>query len=627
MKQPKVVNIGDHRKFENESHRHDASLATATAFVSSVFFTIFVAFLSLNDYYSLSIPKWVNNENAQCVRVQRLGDAALASVAVGTPPRTVKLLIRLDKIVNSEIAHVSTVIFADELMRSETLRCDDSRRCSDLVILSESTTGSQIRKYVEFKYGNAASSEWSIERQIGSDGSMALVRGWMYSLTKTHFCWTNSTISPQYDKNDVVHRMTASIDNETGVLSTSSEQIEPTQYSPFLDAPSNTCNSSIEVFPVKATAEQSWLALSSGFLYEASTTKLETRRTIVERGLGCAKVQSEREIYEMDCALDPYAECRQLPSIPFRRLSRHRIDIDSSIVNATVSFSAIFEVALSRISGSITLSQTVFFAAVRLCVLLIVAFVVYSRAERKTASAFHTIDSALSVASGKEKRSYNTKLSLITDAAVGLLAIASRAAVVMFQSSLLISDGHLDGVVFECIGVFVSALHFLLRNIVLEIDLKKESPIQKLGGSMALADAANAALLSVVSAPTLQVSTRDFDSVARLFCGVLIAIFVLHRCWFSVTSCVLLASTTATDNRFDPSYSIVLYSAALLWMIQTISTVFAFGRFFVVPQAYSLHRNFTGSTSFTESVVLLTFVSLGTPLVNSIVLKLCRVRL
>jgi len=622
---------GAHRKFDSETHRHGASSSTAIAFVASVMVTLCLGLLSLSEK-AVSIPSWVNQDGAHCVRVQRLGDAALASVSIGTPPRVVKLVVRLDRVVHTHEAHSSTVVFADELLRSDTLRCDDSRHCSDVVVLSESSTGKQIRSYAEFKYGTAASAEWWVEKQIGAEGSMALVRGFSYSLTKTHFCWASNetVVVPNYDNSNTVYSITAHRDNETGAVYTTGELIKAggrREGDPFFDAPATACNASIEVFPVAAAAEQNWLALSSGFLYEASSQKLDSRRRLVERGLDCSQEQSDYDIYEMDCTLDPYATCKHLPSIPFRRLSRYTIDINPSSVDNTVSFAATSEVALSRISGALSLSETVFFAAVRLCVLLIVAFVVYSRAERQTASAYHTINAALNIASGKETRGYHTRLSTITDAAVGVLAFVSRIAVVAFQSPLLISDGHVDAVIFELIGIVASVLHFLLRNIVLETDLSKESPIQKLGGSMALADAANAALLSVVSTPTLQVSTREFDSVARLFCGVLIAIFVLHRCWFSITSCTLLASTTATDKRFDPIYPILLWTAALLWMTQTISIVFGFGRFFVVPQAYSIHRNWLGETTATKGAVFFTLIAVGVPLVNTVVVKLARNRL
>ena len=626
---------GSHRHFDSDAHRRDGSIAAAVAFVAAAALTLFVGLLSLTEQ-SIDIPDWANSPYAKCARVQRLGDVALASISVGSPPRTVKLLVRLDHVVEAEMAHTATVLFADELLRSETLRCDATRRCSDIVLLSDTTTGKQVRTYAEFEYGNAASTAWWIESHLKVDGAMRLVRGWTYALTRTHFCWVSNDTDVGYRDirgSRTTHTVEATFLNTTNRLVTTRAKIEELSIydddddNPFLDAPASACNDTIELFTAGAAAEQSWLALSSGFLYEASSAKLDDRRTLVERGLTCAEPSGELEIYEMDCALDAYATCRTRPSIPYRRLSRHYLQLRPSAANDTVLVRANFEVALSRISGSLTLSQTVFFSAVRLCVLLIVAFVVYSRAERQTASAYHTISSALDVAAGVEKKGYHTRLSTLTDAAVGSLAVISRLAVLLFQSSLLSADGHADAVVIESIGIFVSMLHLLLRNLVLKVDLTRESPIQKLGGSMALADAANAALFSVISTPTLQVSTRDFDAVARLFVGVLIAIFVIHRCWFATTSCTLLATTTATDKRFDPAYSIVLWTASLLWIVQTGCIVFSFGRFFVVSQAYSIHRAWVGEVFLTESSVFFAFLGIGIPLVNAVMVRLVKDRM
>ena len=144
---------------------------------------------------------------------------------------------------------------------------------------------------------------------------------------------------------------------------------------------------------------------------------------------------------------------------------------------------------------------------------------------------------------------------------------------------------------------------------------------------MALADASVAALLSVTSTPTLQDSDRDFDSISRLFTGTLIALFVFHRSWFAFDSCVLLAQTTATDKSFDRNYSTVLWTAALLWAFQTASVVFAFSRFFCVPQGFSLSRTAVGTPSTTEAAVFAVTLSATIPLVNSVLVRISRARM
>ena len=632
-REPAARASGPRRPFESGARRCDGAVATAGAFAAAVAITLFVGLLSLSEQ-SVDIPAWANAPDAKCMRVQRRGDVALASVAVGSPPRLIKLLVRLDHVVEAHEAYKATVVFTDELLRSETLRCDGARRCTDIVLLSETTTGRQARSYTEFQYGNAASTAWSTESYIGADGAMRMVRGWTYALTRTHVCWApNGTAVDLGDLGGLgttTHTLEGTIVNTTDSLVATHASIEraslTTTDNPFRDAPAAACNSTVELFPAEAVVEQRWLALSSTFLYEASTPKLNDRRRLVERGLACAEPSGELEIYQLDCALDTSVACRTQPSLPYRHVSQYKLELHPSATNDTIIIRADFDVALSRITGSLTITETVFFASVRLFVLLIVAFVVYARAERQTASAFYAVGAALDVAAGVEKKAFHTRLTTITDAVVGVLAVGSRLTVLLVQAPLLVADRHTDGVVFEAVGVVASILHFFLRNLVLDIDLSRESPLQKLGGSMALADAANAALFSVISTPTLQVSTRDFDAVARLFVGVLIAIFVVHRCFFSTAACALLATTASTDRRFDPAYSTVLWSAALLWLAQTASVAFGFGRFFAVPQAYSIHRSSVGDANSTEATVFLTFLVVGVPVVNGVLIRLARAR-
>jgi hypothetical protein len=436
-----------------------------------------------------------------------------------------------------------------------------------------------------------------------------------YDLSPTHLCWKNATGQPN-DPTFHAYNMTVE-DN--------SLYVDPGDMDASLEeSPSSFCNKSVLLFPAEASHERTWLALSSDFLYEASTPKLEDRREIVEHGLECSPKSNEKEIYELDCGLDLQASCRHSPSLPFRRVSQYELRL--SLSPGREVFAIRKRQALSRLVGSNTIQDAVFFASMRLLVLLIVAFVVFNRAERVSSSAFSTINSAVDVATGKEKRSIHTWFDTVSDAAVGALAIISRALIVWHQSGLLMDDGSTDVVVWECIGISVSTAHFFLRNFVLKVDLEKEAPLSKLGGSMSLADACVAALLSVVSTPMLGASARDFDAVSRLFCGVLIALFCFHRLFFSVAACSLLAATTTSDGRFERSYSVLLFASCVMWMLQTASVSFSFARLFVVPQAFSLVRFNSGGPREMESAILLGSLVLSVPYLNSVSLRLIRRR-
>ena len=599
-----------HRQLQTANARNRSGLAAAALFVLAAIVLVFVGLLSLSER-GVAVPSWVNDGGGHCVRVSRASDYALAAVPLGSPPRVVKLLVRMDKVVPLAEIDSATTIFAEELLSSETLHCSKSRNCTDVALLTTDTRGGQKLAAINFLYANSWSGGWTTEQNIGAEGTIALVETYEYALTKTHFCWRPTADEPM-DTNDFeVYTVNAS----GGELKTSSAELAAG--AALAAAPATGCNASVRLFPPTAAYERSWLSLSSSYLFEQATSKLEDRRAVVEQGIDCAPESSEKEIYELDCDLDLYASCEHSSSLPFRRLSQYDIKLSLATPEAAVLAVQKRE-ALSRLVGSNTVSDAVFFASIRLTVLLIVAFVVFNRAERVSASAFSQIRSALEVAAGKEKRSSHTLFHAVSDGAVGALAIVSRALVLWHQSSVLTDDGSTDVVVWESIGVGVSGVHFLLRHFLLKTDLNREAPLSKLGGSMSLADASVAALLSVVQTPMLAASARDFDSVARLFCGVLIALFVFHRLLVSVAACAILATTTATDGRFDKAYPTVLWISTALWLAQLAAVSFSFGRLFVVPQAFSLVRFSEGSARSTEAAVFFAALSLSIPYLNSV---------
>lgn len=606
----KALPTADHRILQTKIDRSWAAALTSAFFVLAVVVVVIVGSLSLNEG-GVGVPEWVEQDDAHCLRAARYANYVLASLPIGSPPRILSLLVRFDRVVDGYAA----TIFSDELLRSSTLHCDESRNCSETALLTEDAHGSQQKAVVLFNYGNPWSGEWTLEQALGADGVFSLRDGYEYELSRTHLCWrpdANTTAEmTAFDVYDVQmegdHLVLNPSDAQSGALT---------------EAPAASCNSSMRLFPRDATQERTWLSLSSDFLFEASTSTLDVRRELVEQGLDCAEQSSELDIYKLDCDLDVYSECRDEPSLPFRRVSQFETRLILRGNHCLLGLK--HRAALSRLSGTNSINDGVLFATIRLVVLLIVAFVVFNRAERVSSSAFSTIRSALEVAQGTEKRSYATMFDMVSDAAIGVLAIVSRSLVLWHQAAVFADDNHIDAVIFEIVGITVSFIHFCLRNLVLKVDLDKEPPLSKLGGSMSLSDASVAALLSVVSTPTLSAAVANYDAIARLFCGMLLALFVFHRVFFAVSACALMASTTSSSPRFENGYSVVLWISTGLWLVQAASVAFAFARFFVVAQAFSLARLDIGPTREVESAVLLGSLALSIPYVNGVSVRLLK---
>ena len=607
-----VVQTTTHRHLPPPTRRSAAVVAVAALVVAGLAVLAF-GFVGL-DHTSLSIPAWLEDGGA-CVRVRRRSDVPLVRVAVGTPPRVLTLAVSFSSAVDAPSD--ATRIFSDELLRSTTLRCDENRTCTDSALLTTSVRGDQRFHAASFKFATAFDGSFAVEQSVGADGVMGLTVGYEYELSGTHLCWRNATDDAW-----------SGFDTYVTHIDTSGHTVAVDQLGrgPLASAPAADCeNASAVLFPRAAVQEQTWLALSSDFLFESFSSQLDERREVVERGTACAADGTARSLYELDCSLDPLSPCRATPSIPLRRVSqadvRVRIHGDGSALLGVRQ-----RAALSRIVGSGAVGDAAFFATIRLVVLLIVAFVVYTRAEKQSTSAFHIIKNAIAIASGGAHADGETHsvFDAFSDAVVGFLAVSSRTAVLIYQSTVLIDDGHTDAIVFESVGIFASVLHFVLRNFILKTDLRREAPLSKLGGSMAIADASVAALFSLVTTPILSAPTHSFDDVARLFCAALISLFVWSRALFATSACALLATTTSTDRRFDRLYPATLWLACVLWLAQSAAVALAIARFFAVPQAHALSRVSSGSVHLLEVAVLLASLVLSTPSTNGVSVRLVR---
>lgn len=577
--------------------------------------TFSVGTFALSAPGTLDVPV-STDPTSYCLRLKRTASSVVVLLPVGSPLRLVSLLVRLDQIVDTPTK--ATSIFADEILQSSTLQCDSNRTCTDTVLLTTDVTGTQASFVASFTYDSVLLNDYTKETTAGTDGRFLLQQGYFYQITRTHLCIRNSTLDDRFDGFDVV----------SGVFDTDGINVASSELNGvFAESPAAVCpNATVDVFPAESMNERTWLAVNNDVLYETLAAELPLRRSVVEQGTACAPPSHAKRLYELDCGLDAAIPCRTMPSLPFRRLAdcdiKIRVDSDGF-----VKLGARRRVAMSRIGGGS--DGTAFFAGLRLVVLLIVAFVVYNRRAKTSSSAFSTIDTALRVANGAhhDSQGANSRLDVWVDAAVGILAVSARIVVLVHQADAFIDDGHTGVVVCESVGVACSGLHFILRNFVLKTNLKSETPLTKLGGTMSICDASAAALVSVATTPLLLSTTGDFNAVARLFCAVLVSLFVWSRAFLAVSACSLLGTTTGTDPAHDPMYSVLLWSSALLWLGQAGSVAFSLARLYAVPQAFALLRFSALPSHVAELAVLLASFALATPTLNGVSARLARGRI
>jgi hypothetical protein len=577
---------------------------SAVCFALAAFTGLFVAWIALSER-SIDFPEWINQEGASCVRVQRERGAAIALIPLGTPPRILRAVVRLDRVVDPN--DNSLTLFADELLRSDTLRCDQSRTCTDAALITTNSTSGQTAAVLRFNYGTFFDEAYAVARSLGAEGELSLTRHSRAFLGKTHFC-----SSQNFSEHDRVDALAAVLSGGAPIVNAS--QLRNFEF--FDETPASECSGPVRLFPSEAAEEKTWLALTSDFLYESSTAKLRDRRAAVEHGIPCANESADAEIYELDCTLDSSSTCQTSPSVPFRRVSNTRIEI--SIDEMTMFVSVTASGALIRTEGALSIDDAVFFSVLRLCILILVAFVVYTRASRRSSGAGHCFISTLKIAYGNADE-VPVFTSASSDALIGILAMLSHFFMVLFQGPLLLADWHSDVLVWTSIGLGVSLVQFLLRNFVLT---GKEHPVNRLGGSMALANVSIATLLAFTKIPLLEAPRSDFNAIARLFAGVLIAVFAIPKSLFAVASTAMLARITSHRPDYDANYPRVLNVASLLWLLQSSALSFVLSRLFVVPAAYSLSRTSIGDSRQFEGALLLGTLCLSIPVINSAVVRI-----
>ena len=541
-----------------------------------------------------------------CLRSSRHTDYSTINVAIGTPPRAFKLLLRLDQLLLSSETTVS--IASDELFASATLRCDaDTMLCSDRAIMEIDGRGNVVvLDSFQFRELDA------LESTLGIDGSFRMSSQTQYILTPTHFCFRDYETNTQDDVTNKSSPPSFYYSDSTSLLA----YVVPTASSTTtLAFHSFECGEG-DLFPSEASEERSWLALASQFLFESSYSTIEARREVVQKGLDCVTNRSTvAELYELDCSLSAYSTCRYRTSLPFRAVATSTVSIQTSNSTALVTFTQNDALENSLDNSDIGTGS------LRFVLLLLIAFVVYSRSERKSSSAFFVFQHALNVLNSSEKH-YNKAIGVVGDAVVGILAVFCRLVVIVTKGVNLRADGATDCIVSEAIGIVASSVHFLFRNFVLEYrGAHFEAPLTKLGGSMALADAGTAALISVASSP-LAASAASFDSIARLFAATFLLVYVLHRLLFSSTACAVMASTTSSSDNFEFTYSIILAASCVLWMMQIASVSYALGRFFVGPASFSLLRSSTGEFTLTALLLLCVCGGINGLSVHRMLLKL-----
>lgn len=550
--------------------------------------------------------------DAQCMRLTRHADYVTVDVVVGTPPVTMPLLLRLDRVEASNGS--ATRVFNQDALESTTIECDADGHCTDVFLVANGERNALSRAVARFKYRQSA-----VERALYTTasrihdvaGEITMRRGFAYWITSSHFCQSRQQLPCPTPRVPVFVAADGSLSaTEDAIRNNRIMSHSPrVQQSYAVNCP----QPNIALFPSAASIESAWLSILDAALYDTHPETVAARRVLVELGTDCAAnqtaLQRDLRLYNLDCT--PTSACVAYSNMPFRRVAASSLFFNFQAIGGDC-----VEIRTeSTLKGLAKLGDTTeaFLASiVKMAMTTLAAAVVYVRSRRATASSSWLVLNCARVAKGRASTPDAADSNTTEDRLVGLAAVAARIVVASSRFARLVSDGQGRACVAELVGAALSAVHWILRytRVGLAED-KDEKPITKLGGSTAIVDSTSAVLLAFTEPPTLLSTPGEFNPTARLLTVLLMSGVVLSRCAFSAACCGSLLPRFSTPGRYD--YAALLLYSMISWSLQAAVLGITVADLFARPMAYSMGRATTSSQFHLSVFMFIAVVASGLP--------------
>lgn len=572
------------------------------------------------------------SDSAVCVRVLRHADYAVASLAIGSPPRQIPVLIRFDQIATTT---GGLHVFDPTVLESNSVQCTSAGECTDVAQLARGVDmGSSTSHVVRFAYAATGSS---VAANVGGlAGEFWLQEGVVYYLTATHFCYEEGT-EAEADSGSGSGSDTLSLaKSDDGTLYANRRELAAHPLTRLAPAAAHKCfgdgdgdgddlDDAVLFAPQLAALEQLWLAVN-GVNYNSAPASVSRRRVVAELGTRCAAqthhqradaLHKDLSFYEIDCG----SGCHVESSVPFRRLATAALRVDFRNA-AKLTLLAVDDATLRELPRLGSTEVAVVLAVVRLFMIALAAAVVYVRSQRSTSSscwlmrvAFLRPEAAAAARAEAQAVGSSSTTQLVEDAFVGGIAIVARAGMLSYRWSVLWLDDQSRLLQTEAVAVAISVSLYFARYFPRRWLWRRPRacahahlpPTGRFGGSTATADAAAAVMLAFAEAPMLTLSDEKFEPIARILVALLIELIAFPRCIFSATSCGFLwAAAPAGQGR---GY----LAACALWLAHCCLLAVLVSDAVVTPAVFAMHRNVIGDLVPGRILAFTALVAAGMP--------------
>lgn len=661
-----VVNYVKAKQQLEDSRAHRVGLGAFAAPLSIVAF-VYTALVCALWPPPLPVGSLVFSREARCVALRRYADHVVVLVAMGSPPKRLKVLLEArprGPAFGDDAERPALLLWSPRLIDSATIACDARRFCTDVALATDGGPEQPQRRFVtRFEYFAAAYAEPISDEayRLGLDGVLRLSEGKAYSLLTGHLCVEPARAAPGFG--DTVARVALRTNGSRELYARASAL--RAAGAPFASTPAaRDCaddGALVELFPRRAAIEQRWLHAQKRD-YENGHAAVEQRRETVERA-GCAHDSANVSLahatldFMLGVSCSAEGNCRAAPSVPLRRAAAALVQLRVG-AGGNASVQAEATSTLTWLPKLVDRDEDIVGGVLRVVLLALTALVIFVRSATSPSayvlfqSCCDTLDAHFERPAqrtdAKEDRGarrleelvrrsfgYNSFVyrllyaffpnttrpddpslsEKLESCVLGLLAACVRLITSTMQYGLLRDDGNERVAVSELAVSTLSLLMWALRWFATD---SQHDRIMILGGSTAITDAAAAVIVCFME-PPLRASTNTFAAIARLLTAVILVFTSLVRICFATACCWTLADGILLGRaRFDglgglERYATTLYAVGMMWMLQGVALAVLVSDAFVTPATDSFAWRGIGPLWPTRALLTLFFTSLALP--------------
>lgn len=642
-------------------HVKRRTLGSSTAFSAAAFTVAFVVYL-VTGFLAISVSDGYPSrgdlellEGSKCITAYRNAHHTEVRLFVGTPSRSVRLLVRTDRSKachpcgaaypsNATVHQASIVILKADILYSTSLVCDaGTTECTDVAIVSRwrnSRPHNELRP-LHFLYGAHHLAGLEAPR-LGLDGEITLCHGVRYVLTSRQMCAAPASVlvsSSTPASCPELHVTTSSrttIGGRAGLAAfvTTACDLRLAKglwsHIPAAHTRCASCDTVVEVFTAAASDLSRWWTFASSHMFDTTgEDSVGAMHAAVEAGPSCVvhpdpAIASARAKFDLSCntaiatGATEGTACGRGPTVAPMRGSGHRLAISVDPDGTGACFVATPDPSLHANAGAGRYLQpagalTSGEAWVRLLLMVFAAAIVWVRRDDTMENADRLFVRCVEIA--VHGASHTIVDVDAQTRALGLGAALARLVLAITHASEMISDGQTRVIVSESVAATLSIVHWCVLyggKWVPSIRSLRDSGLRPaLGGSSAIVDVTCATMMAFATTP-VRGDVETFDVIARLLTTVLIGVACISRCLLSAA-----CSGVLTQSRFNSgavcSPNGLALSIALFWWLQTASIAIVVVDLFASPVSIDWTRESMGSSQMTATLLFVVATLITAP--------------